>query len=237
MGGIPALLSRPAHRNPQLLHRMRFSILQALINNRLHLLVRFLGYPSLLGSQTTLLRSQCAHFFPKLAHPGAEFPLPFADPPLYLTDSGLQFSEPLLQIGELFLRHILSLVRLQLCHRLIDLCDLLAHVRCRNTHSFLLSPNFFLLFAECLLLLAKSFLLRPQRLHRLVHRFDLIQDRGIVDKVGFAIVREPQKVPVRLFRALSISSRRPSIQSPENVICSLSPPRITAYDCPLDEYE
>src|SRR5579859_57100 len=137
MGGILShRQSRPI--NIRLLYRVRLPVLHAFVDDRPDLSVGLLTYPPLLSPESSLLGSQFAlhgakfsHLLAKLALFSADLPLDCAEFPLQVSKLGLKFSE-------LLLIHRLALVGFQLGHRLVNLRDLLAHVRSRHAGLLLL---------------------------------------------------------------------------------------------------
>ena len=217
---------------------MRLSVLQALIDDRLHLVVRFLRNSSLLRAKLSHLRSECAHFFAKLAHPARRIhpcfsPIcPWISPIRDCSSPSLSWRSANCSCVIFFPWFAFNFAIASSIFAISLLMSGVGTLAC-----LLLTPQFFLLFAECFLLLAKVFLLRSQCLHRLVHRFDLCQDRRIIHEVRFAVAREPEEVAVRLLaRLLDLFVLPFNPVRPKSVMCSLSPPRITAYDSPFDEW-
>src|ERR1700722_2391058 len=153
----------------RLLDLLRRALAQALIDDALHLAVRFLGQSALLRAEFPLLRTQLALFRPELALLFAEFTLLRASLALQFTQSALQFTKSFLNLRDLLLADLRALFGLELRHRLVDLRNLFRDVGGGNGSLLLHLAKRLLLASQRLLLSAQFLLLFAKIFHRLVH--------------------------------------------------------------------
>src|SRR6266568_5066038 len=181
----------------ELLHWVGSAFAQTFVNDAFHFAVGFLRDSSLLCAEAALLRAQFALLRTELAYLCSELALLGADASLDLAHLALQISELALNVRELLFGQNLSLIGFELGHGGLEFSNLFAHVRGRNAGELLLATQIFLLLAQNFLAAAELFLLLAERFHGLIHVFNLIHDGRVVDVVGLAVAREPEKVSVR----------------------------------------
>src|SRR5579863_7295048 len=184
-------------RSPPLLHLPRPTVLQAFINDRLHLVICFARQAALLMAQFALLAAQLSLLAPQFALLAAQLTLPGADLALEPAQLSLQFADPALHFRQLLHGDGSVLLGLELGDGGIQIRHLMGNIRGRNAGLLLASAQFCLLPPQFRLLPPQLFLLSAQVFHGLVHLLDLGNGLRIIDHIRLAVTREPQEVPMR----------------------------------------